>query len=218
MDSVARVTGWEPPRRFSAESPNLAPGAPPIATEWIVEARSGGTCVVRVVHSLFASTEDWDDQLESAEGGWPWFFEILRLNLGRFAGQPCSAFRSIGAAAAPADAAWAAFSSALGLEGVVEGQRASASGGATPLRGTVARAGRGGENLALLLGLEEPAGIASLFALPMGAQVLLVVDFFFYGDGASAVAARVEPLWAAWMNERFPIASGAAGAAGSAEC
>jgi hypothetical protein len=82
MESSATVTAWDPPRRFAAESQDLGPNAPPVATEWIVEARSGGVCVVRVgVHSLFASTDEWDDQLESFESGWPWFFRILRLYL-----------------------------------------------------------------------------------------------------------------------------------------
>src|SRR5919198_898118 len=67
MESVAKVTAWEPPHRFAAESADLGPEAPSIATEWIVEARSGGTCIVRVVHSLFAATDDWDNQLESFE-------------------------------------------------------------------------------------------------------------------------------------------------------
>ena|SRR5436190_588597 len=51
MDSTATVTAWDPPHRFAAESPDLGPNAPTLATEWVVEARSGGTCVVRVVHS-----------------------------------------------------------------------------------------------------------------------------------------------------------------------
>jgi uncharacterized protein YndB with AHSA1/START domain len=81
MDSTATVTAWEPPHRFAADSPDLGPNAPNLATEWIVEARSGGTCVVRVVHSLFASTDDWDGQLESVESGWPGFFVALRDHL-----------------------------------------------------------------------------------------------------------------------------------------
>src|SRR5437867_6177057 len=56
MDSLATVTVWDPPRRFAADSQDLGPNAPNVATEWIVETRSGGTCVVRVVHSLFASS------------------------------------------------------------------------------------------------------------------------------------------------------------------
>src|SRR5205807_923361 len=49
MDSCATITAWEPARRFAAESEGLGPNAPPLATEWLVEARSGGSCVVRVV-------------------------------------------------------------------------------------------------------------------------------------------------------------------------
>lgn len=67
MDSVARITAWDPPRRFVAETDDLGPGEQPVATEWIVEARSGGACVVRVVHSWFASSDDWDEQFEGSE-------------------------------------------------------------------------------------------------------------------------------------------------------
>src|SRR5690242_1434902 len=79
MDSEATITAWQPPHRFAAESAGSTPEAPPLGTEWIVEARDGGTCVVRVVHSFFASTADWDDQLTGTESGWPAFFRILRL-------------------------------------------------------------------------------------------------------------------------------------------
>ena len=48
----------------------------------------GGTCTVRVVHSLFSETDDWDGQLTGVESGWPSFFKILRLYLAHFPGQP----------------------------------------------------------------------------------------------------------------------------------
>ena len=206
MESVAKITDWDPPRSLSAESKDLGPEAPAVATEWIVEARSGGTCTVRVVHSLFASTDEWDDQLESWESGWPWFFQVLHLYLSHFGGQPFSAFRGMGSAPEPAAAAWDAFNGALGLGGLALGERVRGTGGATPLAGAVAQAKDGEGDYAALLRLEEPApGIASLFALPMGGQIFLVIDFYFYGDGAAAAAADAEPLWLAWMNERFPI-------------
>src|SRR5215468_9769575 len=88
MDSDATITAWEPPHRLSADSDSFAPGGPTVATEWTVEARSGGKCVVRVVHSLFASTDDWDNQLEGTESGWPTFFPILKHYLTHFRGQP----------------------------------------------------------------------------------------------------------------------------------
>ena len=86
MDADGTVTAWDPPRRFAAEGPGPGPNAPPMATEWTVEPRSGGACLVRVEHSLFASTVDWDDQLEGTESGWPYFFGILHLYLDHFAG------------------------------------------------------------------------------------------------------------------------------------
>ena len=123
MDSTATVTAWDPPRRFAAESPDLGPNAPTLATEWVVEARSGGTCVVRVVHSLFASTDDWDDQLESIESGWPAFFRILRLYLTQFRGERCSTFQLMGVAPEPVSKAWGALTASLGLGGATLGQR-----------------------------------------------------------------------------------------------
>ena len=68
----APVTAWEPPQRWAAQSDGV-PGSPPIGNEWSVEARGGGICIVRIVHSLFASTDDWDNQLEATESGWPGF-------------------------------------------------------------------------------------------------------------------------------------------------
>src|SRR5688572_23525631 len=53
MDSSGIVTGWEPPRRFAYEERDWSANAPPLATELLVETRSGGSCVVRIVHSLF---------------------------------------------------------------------------------------------------------------------------------------------------------------------
>jgi uncharacterized protein YndB with AHSA1/START domain len=80
FESHATMTAWSPPHHFAAESP-LGPNAPIMATEWFVEAKSGGTCIVRVVHSLFADTDDWDNQLTGTESGWPTFFAILKLVL-----------------------------------------------------------------------------------------------------------------------------------------
>ena len=211
MESVATVTDWDPPRRFAADSLDLGPDAPSIATEWIVEARSGGTCVVRVVHSLFASGDEWDDQLAGWESGWPAFFRILRLYLTHFRGQRGAAFQLMGVAPEPADEAWNALAGALGLENATIGERRSAPADAPPLAGIVEEAG---EHRQVLLRLDQPApGIAHLFALPMGGQVYLPIRLYLYGEGAAAVVAREEPLWNAWMKERFAPAGEAQGVA-----
>jgi uncharacterized protein YndB with AHSA1/START domain len=99
MDSAATITEWDAPHRFVKED-SWGPNAPTVATEWTVEARGGGTCMVRVVHSLFAETDDWDDHLTGIESGWPSFFSILRLYLEHFAGQPSSQIQLIAMPAA----------------------------------------------------------------------------------------------------------------------
>ena len=69
MEPRSAVTAWDPPRMFATEADGFVPGSPPIANEWTVEARGGGVCILRIVQSLFASTDDWDNQLEGAKSG-----------------------------------------------------------------------------------------------------------------------------------------------------
>lgn len=64
--STSVVTEWNPPHQWATRPDGWVPGSPPIANEWSVESRAGGTCIVRIVQSLFASTDDWDNQLEGA--------------------------------------------------------------------------------------------------------------------------------------------------------
>jgi uncharacterized protein YndB with AHSA1/START domain len=210
IDVIATTTAWEPPRRFAAESPGFGPNAPPLATEWIVEARSGGVCVVRVVHSLFASSDEWDDQLNSIESGWPTFFRILRLYLTHFRGRPCSTIQLVGVASEPRAKAWDALAGSLGLAGAAMGHRWNTPTGVPPLAGLIEHMGEGKNHLYAILLLDEPAsGIASLIANTAGDKVYTQAGFYLYGDRATAAVARDEPLWRAWMSEQFPFVSDA---------
>jgi uncharacterized protein YndB with AHSA1/START domain len=205
MDSVSTIKVWDPPHRFAAESQDLGPDAPPVASEWIVEARSGGTCVVRVVHSLFTSADDWDNQMEEWEAGWPDFFRILRLYLTHFRGQRCSPLQVGGSAAVPKPEAWATLTRSLGLVGATVSQRVRTLAGAPTLAGLVERVGEDPYPEELLLRLDEPVpGIAHLFAIEISGQVYLSIRMYLYGGQASAVVARDESLWQSWMNEYFP--------------
>lgn len=205
MESVATVTAWNPPHSFAAETKDLGADGPVIATQWIVEARAGGVCVVRVVHSLFAGTDEWDSQLEGWEQGWPDFFRLLRLYLAHFNGEPCSAFQLTGFAPAPRGSAWRALFKALGLGTVAPSQRAQSSGAVPHLAGTVERIGEPAHPEELLLRLDAPGpGIAHLFAIDMGEQVLLSIRFYLYGSAAAGVVMREEPAWQAWLGRAFP--------------
>jgi uncharacterized protein YndB with AHSA1/START domain len=200
MDSVARITVWEPPKRFVAEAQEEGPGT--VATEWTVEAKAGGTCTVRVVHSWYASSDDWDHQFEGHTYGWKAFFEILRLYLAHFRGMPCS---SIQLAAMSTDAkAWDLLVQPLGLANARVGARVTTPDDAPALSGVVEVVSPP-QWPGLLLRLDKPApALAHFFVLPMGGQVMLPVRFYLYGPLNGDVAKDVETNWQAWLGRHFP--------------
>jgi uncharacterized protein YndB with AHSA1/START domain len=210
MESQAVLKVWDPPRRFVAESKEqMGPGSPTVADEWTVEARAGGTCRVRVVHSWFASTDDWDKQFEDVEKGWPAFFRILKIYLAHFRGQPSDVIPLLVMSSGSKSAAWGRLLGSLGLARLTEGQRVEAAHGAPRLAGIVERV-VDKEHEELFLRLEEPtSGVAHLFPISMGGQVCLSVRLYLYGSQARAVAAREAPVWQAWINGLFPSADAA---------
>lgn len=214
MDSVAQVTEWDPPRRFQADGEEIAPGAPPVGTEWIVEARDGGTCIVRVVHSLFTSRDDWDDQLESFESGWPWYFRILKAYLQHFRGLPSASFRVISFSPLEQEEAWGRLSASLGLEHARTGQPWQSDAPGVRLRGTIEGDGsqleaRGGSTLAhaVMVRLEEPGtGTAGFFSHRHGGRTWVVGDLYLYGEGAPEAVERTRPALQAWLDSVLPSA------------
>lgn len=209
MDSKAIITEWNKPHRMAAESKDdMGPNGPTVATEWIVEARSGGTCVVRVVHSWFASNDDWDAQFEQFEHGWPGFFKILKLYLTHFAGQNCVPLQLNAVATGDKSAAWAALTKPLGLADVQIGQHVDSPTGVPPIGGVVEHANEPAFPESILIKTDKPGpGISNLFAMPMGGPIYLSIRFFFYGDQAAAIAATAEPVWQEWLRKTFPPGS-----------
>lgn len=206
MDSAATITAWEAGKRFATEGDLGMPGSPRMATEWTVEARAGGKCLVRVVHSLFVDTDDWDNQLDGLEQGWPAYFLILRRYLESFKGMPCSAMQLVGFSTDPEAKAWEKAGGDLGLLKVAEGQTWSAPGGLPRMAGVVLKLGRGSHKNTALLALDAPApGTAYIGAFSCGGMVMVCMSAYLYGDKAKAAAERDEPAWQAWMAERFPM-------------
>jgi uncharacterized protein YndB with AHSA1/START domain len=210
MESEAVIKVWDPPRRFVAENEGgMGPGSPTIADEWTVEAKSGGRCRVRVVHSWFASTDDWDKQFEDVEKGWPAFFRILGIYLSHFRGQPSEVIPLMAVSPGTKAAAWSRLLGSLGFGRLAEGQRVETAHGAPRIAGIVERV-VDKEHEEIFVRLEQPtSGVAHLFPIPMGGQVCLSVRLYLYGAQAQAVAAREAPVWQAWINGLFPPADAA---------
>jgi len=199
------VTAWDPPRMFSAQGEGWG-GSPPIATEWSVEARAGGVCVVRVVHSLFASTDDWDNQLEATESGWPGFFRTLRIYLTHFRGQRSALMQFVAPVAGAEAEAWEKLTTALGVKGLSAGEHWTTPAGVPARSGVMEYVAQNPYDA--LLRLDQPGpGVAALGAFNCGGPSMVALNFYHYGDDAAETAARETPLWQAWIQEHFPTPS-----------
>jgi uncharacterized protein YndB with AHSA1/START domain len=185
-DAVGTVTAWEPPRRFAyAEQ-----GEPTIATEMMVEAREQGSCVVRVVSTLYADGAGWDDIAEQVGAGWQMALQLLRSYVTHFAGLPAARIDLSMPVGAPPEAR------------AEVGARLAASLGArgAPLAGgTVEHL----EPHFVLVRTEEPTpALFAVSAFSMDAVTLSVnVAGRRYGPGAEAAAERDRPRWREWLAE-----------------
>ena len=122
MGSDGQVTGWDPPRRLVYEEDWAAlmgkdPDAlSPLTSEFLVEAQSGGTCVVRVTSSGFGTGADWESEFWDELGpNWMPFFDNLRLYLAHFPGQEATPLEVTASHPGDADALWSTLHDALGL-------------------------------------------------------------------------------------------------------
>lgn len=205
MDSRSAITAWDPPRRWAAQGEGWG-GSPPIADEWTVEARAGGTCVVRIVHSLFASTDDWDNQLEGTESGWPGFFRVLRIYLTHFPGQRSAMMQWLAPAAGSVPEAWDSLTSALGLKGATVGQQWTAKPDVPSLSGAIEHLGQ--SPYSALVRLEAPGpGVAAFGAMSFGSSMVSLI-FYLYGHEAADTVTRETPHWNAWVQQHFPAPEG----------
>ena len=197
FDQTSHITTSDRPRAFAYEEEfQPAPDAQRslVATEFLVEARSGDTCVVRLVQSGFGTGDAWERAIESFKGGWPAALDDLRLYLTHFGGEPVAGF-STGREVEPEDA-WTTVRAQLGLPGTLNPGDRVETRGTPPFAGTVARAGE--SQVSLLL--EKPGrGLGYLGAGGPGEQVFFFVRARLFGDGAGELAAQEEAAWERWL-------------------
>jgi hypothetical protein len=168
--------------------------------------RGGDICIVRIVHSLFASTDDWDNQLEATASAWPAFLRTLRIYLTHFRGQRSAIMQFTASVEGTEAEAWEALTAALGVKGLSVGQRWTAPAGIPSLGGVAEYLTQSPYDA--LLRLDKPGpGVAALgvFTFPGGDQCMVAMNFYLYGDQASATVARETPVWQAWFQEHFPM-------------
>ena len=197
--SPGTVTGWDPPRRLTYEEPDWDAlvgheGAPvtPLATEFLVEGQSGGSCVVRVVTSAFGTGAEWEQEFfEEMERSWAPYFDHLRLYLAHFPGQRATLLSVNADVPGRRDSANAAMRQALGVT------EAGQTVGALGITGRVERVG----DVEVLVHLDAPVpGYMAFYAYDkaQGVASARVSGYFFSGDAPGFVE-RAEPEWRAWL-------------------
>jgi len=179
--SEAEVTDAEAPRRL-----RFTEGDGAQATEFLVEARSGGSCVVRVVGSGFGG--------KGADDGWTAALLGLKLYLEHFTGRQAANVLAGGQVPGPQSRAWEELQAAVGLGELAEGARVTArADGAPPLSGVI----EGMLDTMVTLRLDEPApGLAFVgVGGPDDETVFAILRAQYFGPEAAAIAERDEPVW-----------------------
>jgi len=189
--SEAEVTDADAPRRL-----RFTEGDGAQATEFLVEARSGGSCVVRVVGSGFGG--------KGADDGWTAALLGLKLYLEHFTGRQAANVLAGGQVPGPQSRAWEELQAAVGLGELAEGARVSArADGAPPLSGVV----EGMLDTMVTLRLDEPApGLAFVgVGGPDDETVFAILRAQYFGPEAAAIAERDEPAWRSLITERVGV-------------
>jgi uncharacterized protein YndB with AHSA1/START domain len=214
--TAGEVTAWDPPHRIGYVERDWQPGAPPVATEITIVGREGNQCVLRMVHTLFTSSGEWDDQVEGFENGWPGFFAILRLYLAHFPGATASSFIVFAPAAGDARSTWRQITDSLGLVGANVGDRRGSSDGPEPWSGIVEHIHQDARQRWTLVRLDDPAPGAVLVGVSADAKLSGAVGTnvsvcrYFYGNDPVANVAQVHDAWREWLATTFAASTATA--------
>ncbi|NND02034.1 MAG: SRPBCC domain-containing protein [Acidimicrobiia bacterium] len=198
MQVSERVAVWDPPRRVVFDGGDADEG---LAFEWLIESKSGGTCIVRLVNSGFIAGDEWDDYYEGMTEGWKIFLTNLELHCRHFRGQTATASLPLATWLGPSDTAWHRLTSDLGIASAVNvGDRINIDVADAPeLGGTVVAHTPHRINLLV----DTPAVGTAFIAVEgrSGDAEVSVWTYLYGGDGAAA-SKRDGPRWRKWLTQR----------------
>jgi uncharacterized protein YndB with AHSA1/START domain len=112
----ATVTEWESGKRLAYRGEENPDGSF-MAFEYLIEARAGGSTVLRFVHNGFLG-DNWESEYNDLKVGDRMYLEKLAAYVKHFPGR-LATFSTflLGPQVADAERVWAAFQSAIGLDG-----------------------------------------------------------------------------------------------------
>jgi uncharacterized protein YndB with AHSA1/START domain len=185
------ITAWEPDRHFAYKG-DENPDGTFMAFEYLLEGRSGGSTVVRFVHSGFLGDDDWEAEYDALTNGDRMYLEKLGLYVAHFGGRTATySLFALGQPGTDAERLWSTYRAAFGLgETVVPGDKARvAVDGLEPLDGVVEFA-----RLPHWVGVRTEDGFYSLMR---GPDNVPVVEYSAFNAGVDG--SRVERAWQSWL-------------------
>lgn len=190
-----RVVAWDPPRRLVLEG--HASNGSVLAFEWLVEAASGDTCIVRLVSSGFGHGEEWDGDFDGMSAGWRLFLENLRLYLTYFRSSPAIAAVPLAMVAGDNDRAWNELCAAFDVSpSLAEGDDvALAIGDDRRWSGRVGRVTRSDAVRNCAIVLDDVRATGFLAAEGNGDPVCISAYLYFHGVDAATNADRWRTAW-----------------------
>lgn len=189
----ATVTAWEPPTHFAnrADSPDGGFNA----LEFVIEAREGGTAVLRYVHSGIFD-DDWDSQYEGVGKHTDFYLHTLGQYLAHFPGRAARYVETNAPESSAVPDGFATVVRALGLrEGVAEGDTVPVD-----LPGVAATDAVVDYRTPHFLGLRTDDALYRFFGRnAWGAPVGFSVHLF----APDADTEKVEQAWTGWLSGVF---------------
>jgi uncharacterized protein YndB with AHSA1/START domain len=197
--SEGTVTAFEPGQRLAYEEDwaaltgHAGAAVTPLMTEFVVEARSGGTCVVRVVTSAFGSGEDWEQEFwGEMETGWAPMLDNLRLYLAHFPGQQVTPLSARSQFTVPPDAAIGAVRAAMGIGAV---------GDAVAARDVTGTVERSIDHHFLVRTHQPVPGLLSCFAFGTDEVSAVHLVGHLFSSEAPAYVEREQASWQRWLDD-----------------
>jgi uncharacterized protein YndB with AHSA1/START domain len=209
-EDAGTITVSEAPRRFRYESPQRDRV---LAYEFLVEAKDGGSCVVRLVNSGFGTGEDWDEQYFGMTQGWTLFMVHLRVAVEHFAGEPAASIVATGQVRdgeglTTADG-WVALRSALGIPDVLAAGDLVTIGRPETGPHVVGQVEHVQDELVVVLLDGAPGrGYAYFGAEAFDGGVMVSAYLYLFGPDAEAQRDALAPRWYGWMGEQFELLTG----------
>jgi uncharacterized protein YndB with AHSA1/START domain len=178
------LTRWEPGRGYTVV-------AGPNSFEYLIEARDGGSAVLRFSQTGFTG-DDWEAEYEATARGWGLYFHTLALYLSAFKSEPATYIVAEGPESSSSAEAWQRLLSNLGASAVGDKVELTVPG-LDPIVGVLDYLGPSHLGIQLdhaLLRIHD----RSLLGMPVA------IGHHYYGDQD---AKRLEDAWTSWLAEQF---------------